>query len=62
MSSINLFERSQADNNKEKNNPWKFIVCTCITSFAYNKKKENESRGFISFDFYLAYTKEFEDK
>ena len=59
MSSINLFERSQADNNKEKNNPWKFIVCTCITSFAYNKKK---SIGVIFFDFYLAYTEEFEDK
>jgi hypothetical protein len=47
------------DNNKEKYNPWKFIVCTCITSFAYNK---NESIGVIFFDFYLAYTEEFEDK
>ena len=59
MSSITLFERSQMDNNKEKYNPWKFIVCTCITSFAYNK---NESIGVIFFDFYLAYTEEFEDK
>jgi len=42
----------------KKNNLWKFIVCTSITSFAYNKK---ESIGFIFFDFYLAYTEEFED-
>ena len=59
MSSITLFERSQIDNNKEKYNPWKFIVCTCITSFSYNKKKAFE---LFFFDLYLAYTEEFEDK